>query len=157
MGSGLTLRALWDAEYANVLESVRRRRVDHHSAEEITSTAFQRIAPKLPHLTEKEALLLLPLIVHGAYVSYVRYHVRRPSTPAGIEIPDAPLRLRDQPFVVVALDNGIRALPEDVRDAWILTHLRGLSTREAGEILDLDHSNVVRRNSIANSRLQEEL
>lgn len=54
-------------------------------------------------------------------------------------------------------DLAVRELPEPERDAFILTELRGLTSREAAEVLDVDQSTVVRRNGRARELITEGL
>lgn len=54
-------------------------------------------------------------------------------------------------------DYAVRGLPESERDAFILTALRGLTTREAADVLDVSHMTVARRADAARDRLGEEL
>lgn len=56
-----------------------------------------------------------------------------------------------------AFDNALRALPEPERDAFILTELRGLTTREAGEVLGVSRTTVSRRHSSALELMQDSI
>lgn len=61
------------------------------------------------------------------------------------------------PFFSSAFDSAVRELPDDERDAFILTDLRGLTTREAADVLDVSHMTVQRRADSARSQIGEEL
>lgn len=148
----MTLDELWDSEYDDAISYATRALGDYHAAEEVVSSAFLK-ASKL--LDRPDPAGLLRTIVFGRVIDEYRARAARPKlAPPQDSLGTA---ARDQPFVVEILDGVIRELPKAVRDAWILTHLRGLTTREAGEILGVSHVTVLERNVIANSRLQEEL
>lgn len=69
----------------------------------------------------------------------------------------SPLTIEDVEFQVDH-DRAVRALPPAMRDSYILAELRGLSTREAAEVLgDRDHSTVVRQVNAAKSRIRTAL
>lgn len=55
------------------------------------------------------------------------------------------------------LDAAVRDLPEDERDAWFLTELRGITDREAAEHLGVSYVTVHRRRKQATIRIREEL
>jgi DNA-directed RNA polymerase specialized sigma24 family protein len=54
-------------------------------------------------------------------------------------------------------DYAVRGLPESERDAFILTDLRGLTVREAADVLDVSKSTVDRWADAARDLLGEEL
>jgi RNA polymerase sigma factor (sigma-70 family) len=56
-----------------------------------------------------------------------------------------------------AFDGALRALPEDERDAFILTDLRGLTSREAAGVLDTSHMTIHRRAESARLTVREEI
>lgn len=51
-------------------------------------------------------------------------------------------------------DRAIRELPEDERDSFILTELRGATTREAADILGVSHMTVSRRSNAAHEHVR---
>lgn len=55
------------------------------------------------------------------------------------------------------LNDALDAMPNDYRSAWVLTELRGLSGREAGELLGIDQSTVSRRSEMARRYIVKEL
>jgi RNA polymerase sigma factor (sigma-70 family) len=54
-------------------------------------------------------------------------------------------------------DLAVRGLPENERDAFIVTELRGLSEREAADVLDTSQPTVHRRAEAARNQLREEI
>lgn len=62
-----------------------------------------------------------------------------------------------RPFFAESFDTAVRDLPDDERDAWVLTELRGITDREAAEHLGVSHMTVNRRRKQAVIRIREEL
>ena len=60
-------------------------------------------------------------------------------------------------FLADDLDGAIRDLPEEDRDAFILTVLRGLDQEEAAAVLEVDQSTVSRRAARARAAIREEI
>jgi RNA polymerase sigma factor (sigma-70 family) len=54
-------------------------------------------------------------------------------------------------------DTAVRGLEESERDAYILTELRGLSSREVGGLLDTSHMTAYRRAESARNTVRKEL
>lgn len=147
-----------------------------HAAEDITATAFAKLAERAEAGHAPDARLLTK-IVNDLLIDF--YRRKRPEVPVGdatridaVLYPDDPeirsLERRTKveynapltPEVMefrVGFDQALRALPEDERDAFILTDVRGLTTREAADVLAVDHSTVVRRAQAARNTLREEL
>ena len=63
----------------------------------------------------------------------------------------------DEPFLSLAenLYDGLSSLTELDRQAWILTEMRGLTTREAAPLLGVDFTTVHRRAERARTNLKE--
>lgn len=70
--------------------------------------------------------------------------------------PPRPLTGDDQ-LLVTALDQTVRALPDDIRSAFILVDLRGLSTYEAAPILGLSAEGVRLRLETARGAIRSAL
>lgn len=60
-------------------------------------------------------------------------------------------------FFPDAFDTALRGLPDDEREAFIVTELRGLPTREAADVLGTSHMTVHRRAESARLYIREEL
>lgn len=56
-----------------------------------------------------------------------------------------------------AFDAAVRGLEGPERDAYILTELRGLTLREAADVLDTSHITVHRRAEVARHIVREEI
>lgn len=105
------------------------------------------------------------LIVNGLAID--EYRRRGRETPTGlldaVEPPDADLLPRVHDLTPetdefrTGFDLALRALPEPERDAFILTDLRGLDQREAGDVLGTSQPTVHRRAEAARFYLAKEL
>lgn len=105
------------------------------------------------------------LIVNGLAID--EYRRRQREVPFGfldgVEPPDADHLPRVQLLTSradtfrVDFDRAVRALPADERDALILTDLRGLTTREAGTVLDTSHTTVRTRAEAARNFIRLEV
>lgn len=56
-----------------------------------------------------------------------------------------------------ALHSALEAMPDECRVAWVLTELRGLTSREAGALVDADQSTISRRSERARRYIVKEL
>lgn len=127
---------------------------DRAAAEDVAAEAVTRVVEGKPEH-------LLPLIVHGLAVD--EYRRRGKEIPAGFLRDDnlelsqgQPLSFEDAEFHA-DFDTVLRELEEPERDAFILTELRGLTVREAADVLDTSKDTVHRRAERARLTVREEL
>lgn len=158
------LGELYERRGGQVRAYVRRALRDPDVAEDITAQAFTRLGEKMVAGRAGDLEELLPLIVSGLVIDHQRAAARRPQ-PVGL---DRELRavepglhwrslqpgLSDFP---VTFNQALRALPDNERDAFILTELRGLTVREAAAVLDAPRSTVADRAEAARNFLREEI
>jgi DNA-directed RNA polymerase specialized sigma24 family protein len=108
----------------------------------------------------------LGLVVNGLAID--EYRRRGREIPAGLARDLDDLLEYDQlprvmPFTAdtdefrTGFDLALRDVPDDERDAYILTDLRGLTTREASGVLDTSHVTVHRRAEAARTFIREGL
>jgi RNA polymerase sigma factor (sigma-70 family) len=57
----------------------------------------------------------------------------------------------------VRLDMALHTMPDDARDAYILTELRGLTERDAAEMLGVSQPTIHRRAEAARNFIREEI
>jgi len=106
---------------------------------------------------------LLPLILHGLVTDSIRQAARRPETLSLEQIQEQQLPSGDtflpidQASLPTDFDVAVRGLPAPERDAFILTELRGLTVREAAEVLGISKSSVDRLDTAARATVREEL
>lgn len=151
--------------YASSFDKAARiaaRIVGTAQAEDIASDTMIRAARRLEEgrsLTEVEQLV--PLIAFGLAAR----EYRRGEIPSGLGREDdelghllsaRALTAAEADFTA-SFDYGVRDLEDDKRDAFILTELRGLTTREAGDVLDTSHTTVRRRAEAARQTIRREI
>jgi RNA polymerase sigma factor (sigma-70 family) len=162
------LQALYDANAAHLRGFINRKVGHPEDAEDILQESFLRMVkaydratpPELPHM-------LLWSIAIG---EINRYYKGKAEQPELVSL-DGIMELTDQEWDVVRLrgrsflcedhatlpaqhDEGVRDLPDRERDAYILTDLRGLTLREAGDVLDVSKDTVMRGRDSARLALQ---
>jgi RNA polymerase sigma factor (sigma-70 family) len=143
-------------------------------AEEATDEAFMALWARIQAGEQIDnPLALLRAITHNKAVSAVRARVARSriETPIGglCELAALSDRRQDEAFAegreltyadvvfTEGLDSAVRGLEEPERDAFILTELRGLTTREAADVLDTSPMTVSRRSIAARTTIREEI
>ena len=109
----------------------------------------------------------LKLIVHGLAVdAYRRLQREQPwdMNELGENEDEYDILLQQQPLTFEQVefradfDRALRALPVELdRQAFLLTTVRGLSYREAAEVLDIDHTSVYRHAERARAQIKEAL
>lgn len=161
------LAGLWLAEYDNVASFVRRRLHSPELAEDITMQSFTELGEMLeakPGRVDKLAQgSLLQSLAQRRIIDHIRSAVFRGPHVALDEQIDSPADEMDQyqEYVdlefAVGLDSAIRGLPEQARDAFILTDLRGLTVREASAVMGLGKSRTDELVQSARTTIREEL
>jgi DNA-directed RNA polymerase specialized sigma24 family protein len=124
----------------------------------VTARSFVRLAEAMAAGRAEDPEALLPLITHGLIVDEQRATYRRPS-PVGLDVERGVTGLTPLSLATFAdkFNEALRALPDDARDAFILTELRGLTVREAADILGVHYATVSRHSEAAITSLREEL
>lgn len=147
---------------ADALTARLARKVGREDAEDIVMQAFVRLGERLEREPVKDAPALLGTIITGLLKNHYRDSDARATreTPVG-EFHDElhpvhDLTLDDLEFSE-DLDAALRGLDEDIRDAFILTELRGLTLREAGDVLGVDNTTVMRRAERARQELVQQI
>jgi RNA polymerase sigma-70 factor (ECF subfamily) len=144
-----------DFEFAleRATEQAQRILGDRASAEDVASEAVTRIA-------EGADAEHLGLIVHGLAVD--EYRRRGKEFPVDAQVLLDTLdqvdawTIEDVRFHA-DFDRAVRVLPEPERDAFILTDLRGLTQREAADVLDTSQMTTQRRAERARQTIREEI
>lgn len=159
--------ALWAGETPKVRTYLKRALRDADTAEDLTTQALIQVAAELDRgaVIEKPAAYLMRVAQHLLYKETKRREREQPSglltemEPALESANTRPARPLPQSLASFPpeFDSALRALPGPERDAFILTELRGLTTREAGEVLGVNQSTVVRRHGRALERVRKGL
>lgn len=151
---------------ADALRSSLARRVGTTNAEDIVSRAFVKLSEKLAQEPGKNGSDLLGLIVSGLEKNYYRDQSTRLDIPVGLQddLDRAANTQHIQPGLTFErqqfqqnLDLAVRDLPADEREVFILTELRGLTERDAADVLDISQPTVHRRAEAARTTVRKEL
>ena len=152
-------RSLYGPTMARVVHEIGNR----ESAEDVTAQAFIDLYLSLEREEDVGDLLArLNLIVQSRTRDHLRAKKRRQEDPVGLateldKLSNAwPLPERMATFPA-DFDLAIRGLSEPGRDTFILTELRGLSVREAAEVMGTPKSTVADRLQAARTLIREEL
>ena len=125
-------------------------RIVGSDAEDVVHEAFIRIARSVEEggKTGEDASAMLFTTVRNLAFNHLRDNSREEPMELGTitGMIDSPRPLTaERGMFVTNFNEALRALPRDEAEAFTLTELRGLSTREAGEILETTAMTVSRR------------
>ena len=127
-------------------------------AEEIVTEAYVALYRQLEHGYDVgDQLARLNLIIANKTKNFYRWKSRHPEDPAGLVREEWFGHAPDRPFFADTFDTGVRGLPEPQRDPFILTELRGLTVREAADVLEIPSSTLEDRLQAARTYIREEL
>lgn len=144
--------------FDSAVAQARRILGDTAGAEDVATEAIVRVA------SNGQADTALPLIVYGLAVD--EYRRRMKQVPSGLldvepEVDDQLARVvpetLDRAEFRADFDRAVRGLAESERAVFILTELRGLTVREAADVLGLPKSTVADRLQAARTFIREEL
>jgi len=137
----------------------KRHNIPADDREDIVQDALIELARVAPR--EPEALLRT--IIDRRVIDYLR----RQETRRAVEIPAGDTASseyllpdvldNDDNLFVTSFDMALRALPQEQREAFILTDLRGLTAREAAAELGIPKSTVADRIAQARDTLRKEV
>lgn len=151
---------VWQGFHAPLLRFIRKRVPDEQAAEDLLQDVFLKIHQQIATLKEAKKLeSWIYQITRHAIIDY--YRRKQPTTsleePEVQELPD---ELPDDD-IVSELFPSVRAminsLPEQDRQALILTEYRGLTQKELGERLGLSFSGAKSRVQRAREKLKQML
>lgn len=159
--TGRVLELLYESSF-DTAARLAERIVGSAEAEDVASETMIRAARRIEQghsLAEVERLV--PIIAYGLAVD----EYRRGEIPAGLGREDDELGqllgaralTADEADFSAAFDLRVRDLVDVDRDAFILTELRGLTTREAADVLDTPRSTVHRRAEAARLSLRGDI
>lgn len=156
------LSQVWMDEYDNVRSQAQRMLRDPAAAEDVAMQAFVKLGERMERGTVDRPAALLQTLLHGLTVDLIRSADARPKlvpledadNHAGVRRPFLGV---DQASLPSDFNAAVRGLPEPERDAFILTELRGLTVREAAEVMDTSKSSVDRLAQSALTTIREEL
>jgi RNA polymerase sigma-70 factor (ECF subfamily) len=152
---------VWEAFHVPLLRFIRKRIPDEATSEDILQEVFLKIHQRIETLKEVKKLEgWVYQITRNAIIDYYRSR-ELPSLP--LDVPEALELTEELPDddVVSALFPSVRAmirsLPEQDRQALILTEYQGLTQKELAERLSLSLSGAKSRVQRAREKLKQQL
>lgn len=156
---------LYQDNFERIYRHVRTLTGDPHVSEELVQETFVQALLKIGSFDGRS---LFSTWLHGVAINVVRNHWRaRQSTErahAKLEIVSAMVGETDEPGAAVHRKQRVRALyaaletlPEQLRVAFVLRDLEGLSPEEAAARLDITPGNLAVRATRARQRIRKQL
>ncbi len=156
----LTTEAIWDAFHTPLQGFIRRRIADEALAEDLLQDVFLTIHEQIGTLQDVKKLesWIYQIARHAIIDSYRR---KRPTiTLEEPEVQELPEELPDDDIVselFPCVRAMVNALPEQDRQALVLTEYQGFTQKEFGERLGLSFSGAKSRVQRARERLKQQL
>jgi len=158
------LASLWLEKYSTTRDYIARALRDYELAEDLAVQAFMQLGQKMEAGQAPDPAGLLNTITHGLVVDVRRKRINGPE----VYSLDEELRKDDAWASAISydppentftsdFDRAVRALPEEDRDAFLLSDVRGLLDEEVSEVLDVPLRTVQRRLSRARAAMRKEL
>jgi RNA polymerase sigma-70 factor, ECF subfamily len=151
----------WEAFHTPLHQFIRRRVADEATAEDLLQEVFLKIHQQGANLRDARRLeSWIYQITRNLIIDYYRSHHHRLATLDDVEVLDLPEELPDDEIVSELLPcvrAMVLALPDQDRQALILTEYQGLTQKELGERLGLSFSGAKSRVQRAREKLKQEL
>jgi RNA polymerase sigma-70 factor (ECF subfamily) len=152
----MTTERVWEAFNTPLKQFILKRIPDEQQAEDILQEVFLRIHTRIETLRdEKKLQSWMYQIARNAIADYYRQHKATVLLSEALQLPEEPVVDDD---VVRDLLPSVKAmvlsLPDEYREALILTEYEGLSQRELAERLGLSLSGAKSRVQRARAKLK---
>lgn len=151
----------WEAFHTPLHQFIRRRVADEATAEDLLQEVFLKIHQQGANLRDARRLeSWIYQITRNLIIDYYRSHHYRMTPLDDMEVLDLPEELPNDDVVSELLPcvrAMVLALPEQDRQALILTEYQGLTQKELGERLGLSFSGAKSRVQRAREKLKQEL
>jgi RNA polymerase sigma-70 factor (ECF subfamily) len=149
---------IWRTYHKQLLAFILKRVKDKSIAEDILQEVFIKIHSKIDSLQEgRKVKAWLFQITRNTIIDYYR----KANTVEDLENPITDLEEENDPSALEDIQSCIvpmiKSLPEDYRDALLLTELNGLSQKELSEKLKISYSAAKSRVQRGRSLLKEAL
>jgi RNA polymerase sigma-70 factor (ECF subfamily) len=157
----ITTEQVWEAFHTPLYQFIRRRVPDEATAEDLLQEVFLKIHQHASSLKDTRRLeswiyQIARNLIIDAYRSH-RQNVTSLDATEGIDLPE---ELPDDDIVselLPCIRAMVLALPDQDRQALILTEYRGLTQKELGERLGLSFSGAKSRVQRAREKLKQQL
>src|SRR5579859_770001 len=155
-----TTEQVWEAFHIPLHQFIRRRVSDEATAEDLLQDVFLKIHQRVDALKDVKRLeSWIYQMTRNTIIDYYRSH-RPLMTLDAAEVPDLPEELPDDDIVselLPCVQSMVLALPEQYRQALVLTEYQGLTQKELGERLGLSFSGAKSRVQRAREKLKQQL
>jgi RNA polymerase sigma-70 factor, ECF subfamily len=156
-----TTEQAWEAFHAPLHQFIRRRVADEATAEDVLQEVFLKIHEHGRSLKDVKRLeSWIYQITRNLIIDYYRSRYHRMTTLDDVEVLDLAEELPDDDIVSALLPcirAMVLALPDQDRQALVLTEYQGLTQKELGERLGLSFSGAKSRVQRAREKLKQEL
>src|SRR5450755_439821 len=156
-----TTEQAWEAFHAPLQQFIRRRVADEATVEDLLQEVFLKIHEHGRSLKDVKRLeSWIYQITRNLIIDYYRSCHHRMTTLDDVEVLDLPEELPDDDMVSELLPSVramVLALPDQDRQALVLTEYQGLTQKELGERLGLSFSGAKSRVQRAREKLKQEL
>jgi RNA polymerase sigma-70 factor (ECF subfamily) len=149
----MTLEDLWNLRAASYQRNLARR-LGRETAEDIVSEAFAALAA---HHGEPGPDLL-HRVIRNKVVDHLRREKAAPDTvPLSGALGAGSFTPHRHALLARDITEALAELPDEEREAWILTELRGLTVRSAADELGVHYATVSRRAEAARAHIERRL
>lgn len=158
---GISTEQVWEAFHVPLQQFIRTRVSDDSTAEDILQDVFLKIHQRIEMLKDAQKLeSWLYQITRNAIIDYYRSKEQPRASLDALEVLELAEDLPDDDVVsdlLPAVRAMVKSLPEQDRQALILTAYQGLSQKEYGERLGLSFSGAKSRVQRAREKLKQML
>ncbi len=152
----MTTEKIWEEFHPRIKQFILKRIPDEHNAEDILQEVFLKIHARIDTLRDEEKLQSwMYQIARNVIADYYRQHKATVALSEALLLPEEPVVDDD---VVKDLLPGVRtmvnSLPDEYRQALLLTEYEGLTQRELAERLGLSLSGAKSRVQRAREKLK---
>jgi RNA polymerase sigma-70 factor (ECF subfamily) len=151
----------WEAFHTSLHQFIRRRVADEATAEDLLQDVFLKIHQQGANLRDARRLeSWIYQVTRNLIIDYYRSRHHSTTTLEEVEVLELPEELPNDDIVSELLPcvrAMVLALPDQDRQALILTEYQGLTQKEMGERLGLSFSGAKSRVQRAREKLKQEL
>lgn len=152
----ITTEHIWEEFHPRLKQFIRTRIPDEHNVEDILQDVFLKIHTRIDSLRDEEKLQSwLYQIARHAIADYYRAHKATVELSEAILLPEDPVFDDDVvKDILPSVKFMVNSLPDEYREALLLTEYEGLTQRELGERLGLSFSGAKSRVQRAREKLK---
>jgi RNA polymerase sigma-70 factor, ECF subfamily len=152
----VTTENLWEAFHTKLQQFILKRVPDEQNAEDILQEVFLKIHARIGTLRDEEKLQSwMYSITRNTIADYYREQKATVELPDSLLLPEEPLIGEDVvKELIPSVKEMVDSLPDEYREALILTEYEGLTQRELAERLGLSFSGAKSRVQRAREKLK---